>query len=221
MAVARSHQTFPGERSNWTHPLLPLFSNRDVTQPYLFPTGDDSHLVGGHLHLRRDQLQHWQAGVASHQQAARLGESGGHQGELFAAAQASLLPYGIDPFLLLPQPLSFWRWPESSNQGAAHYFVIDDASHLPHPLLLYVGETGQAARRWKGSHDCKAYLDSYLQVLQTVGVAAAVSVRFWCDAPSQRMARQAQEMQLIQYWQPPFNRQMQGRWRTPFTALAD
>lgn len=194
--------------------------DRDVTQPNLFPTGGDNRLVGGHLRLRRDQLQHWQAGVASRQQAARLGESG-HQGQLFAAPQDALLPCGIDPFRLLPQPLSFWRWPEPPNQGAAHYFVIDDAPHLPHSLLLYVGETGQAARRWKGSHDCKAYLASYLQALQTVKLTAAVSVRFWCDAPSQRTARRAQETQLIQYWQPPFNREMQGRWRTPFTALAD
>ena len=191
-----------------------------MTQPDLFPAGDDSLLVGGDLHLRRDQLQAWQAGVASHQQAARLGGNG-HQGELFATAQASLLPYGIDPFSLLPQPLSFWRWLEPPNRGAAHYFVVDDACHLTHALLLYVGETGQAARRWKGSHDCKAYLASYLQTLQTVDLTAAVSVRFWCDAPSQRAARRAQETRLIQYWQPPFNREMQGRWRTPFTALAD
>jgi len=194
--------------------------SRDVIQPDLFPTGDDSRLTGGHLHLRRDQLQHWQARVASHQKAARFGESG-QQGELFATAQDCLLPYGIDPFRLLPQPLSFWRWPEPANQGAAHYFVIDDASHLPHPLLLYLGETGEAARRWKGGHDCKAYLASYLQTLRTVELAAAVSVRFWCDAPSRQTARRAQETRLIHYWQPPFNREMQGRWRTPFTALAE
>ena len=191
-----------------------------MTQPDLFPTGDDSRLAGAPLRLRRDQLQHWQGRVGSHQQAARTGGSG-HQEELFATAQDSLLPCGIDPFALLPQPLSFWRWPEPPNQGAAHYFVIDDAPQLPHSLLLYVGETAQAARRWKGSHDCKAYLSTYLQVLQTVGLAAAVSVRFWCDAPEQRTARRAQEARLIQYWRPPFNREMQGRWGTPFTALAD
>ncbi len=191
-----------------------------MTQPDLFSARDDGRLASGHLCLRRDQVQQWQALVASHQKAARLGESG-HQGELFATAQTSLLPYGIDPFQLLPQPLSFWRWPESPNQGAAHYFVIDDAPHLHHSLLLYLGETGQAAQRWKGSHDCKAYLASYQQVLQTVGLAATVSVRFWCDAPSQRTARRAQETRLIQYWRPPFNREMQGHWRTPFTALAD
>ncbi|MCY4055887.1 MAG: GIY-YIG nuclease family protein [Cyanobacteria bacterium MAG CAR4_bin_6] len=190
-----------------------------MTQPALFPPGDDRRLSGDPLHLRRDQLQHWQAAVASHQQTARRGGSG-CQGELFAAAQASL-PCGIDPFLLLPQPLNFWRWPVASNEGAAHYFVIDAADHLPHPLLLYVGETGQAAQRWKGSHDCKAYLATYLQALQTVELAAAVSVRFWCDAPLQRTARRAQEARLIHHWRPPFNRQTQGRWRTPFTALAD
>lgn len=191
-----------------------------MTQPALFPPGDNRRIIGGYLHLRRDQLQHWQADVASHQQTARRGGSG-CQGELFAAAQASPMPCGIDPFLLPPQPLSFWRWPVAPNEGAAHYFVIDAAGHLPHALLLYVGETGQAARRWKGSHDCKAYLASYLQALQTVELAAAVSVRFWCDAPPQRTVRRAQEAQLIHHWQPPFNRQTQGRWRTPFTALAD
>ena len=191
-----------------------------MTQPDLFPTRHDRRLVGGHLRLRRDQLQHWQAQVASHQKAARLGESG-HQGELFAAAKSSPLPYDIDPFLLLAQPLNFWRWPEPPSRGSAHYFVIDDAAHLPHALLLYLGETGQAAQRWKGSHDCKAYVASYLDVLRTVELAAAISVRFWCDAPSRRTARRDQETRLIQYWQPPFNREMQGRWRTPFTALAD
>ncbi|HBP53018.1 MAG TPA: hypothetical protein DD643_01085, partial [Synechococcus sp. UBA8638] len=70
-----------------------------MTQPALFPPGDDRRLIGDHLHLRRDQLQHWQADVASHQQAARRGGSG-CQGELFAAAPASPLPCGIDPFLL-------------------------------------------------------------------------------------------------------------------------
>ena len=190
-----------------------------MTQPDLFSGGGGSLPLDGDLRLRRDQLQHWQAGVAIHQQAARLGENG-HQGELFATAQPSLLPYGIDPFSLLAQPLSFWRWPDSPNQGAAHYFVVDDAPHLPHSLLLYVGETGEAAQRWKGSHDCKDYLASYLQTLQTVNLAAAVSVRFWCDAPSQRTTRRIQEARLIHYWQPPFNREMQGRWRTPFTALA-
>lgn len=191
-----------------------------MTQPDLFPAGDDGLPVGGDLRLRRDQLQHWQASVASHQQAARLGERG-YQGNLFATTPAPLLPYGIDPFSLLPQPLSFWRWPTPPNQGAAHYFVIDDDARLPHSLLLYVGETGQAAQRWKGSHDCKAYLASYQQTLQTVGLTAAISVRFWCDAPSQQTARRAQETRLIQYWQPPFNREMQSRWRTPFTALAE
>ena len=191
-----------------------------MTQPDLFSTRNHSRLTGGHLHLRRDQLQQWQAQVASHQEAARLGGVS-HQGELFAPAQSSLLPYGIDPFLLLPQPLSFWRWPEPPSQGAAHYFVIDDDSHLPHSLLLYVGETSQAAQRWKGQHDCKAYLASYLEVLQAVELTSAISVRFWCDAPLQRAARRVEEAQLIQYWRPPFNREMQGRWQTPFTALAN
>ena len=221
MVAARSSRIFPDDHPNWSHGAIrsPLL-HRDVIQPHLFPTGDDTRVGGDRLHLRRDQLQRWQAQVASHQQAARRGGTS-RQGELFAVARDSPLPYGIDPFQLLPQPLNFWRWPDPPNRGSAHYFVIDDAPHLPHSLLLYVGETVQAAHRWRGNHDCKRYLASYLQVLQAVDVATALSVRFWCDAPSQQGARRAQETRLIQYWQPPFNKEMQSRWQAPFTALAD
>ncbi len=190
-----------------------------MTQPALFPLRDITPLVNDNLHLGQPLLQHWQNRVARHQEAAHQGQNS-HQGELWTAIGSSPLPCGIDPFQLQPQPLSFWRWPKSTNQGAAHYFVIDEAHHLLHPLLLYVGETRQAAHRWKGSHDCKDYLASYAEVLQRAGLTTILSVRFWCDAPSKQKARRDQESQLIQYWQPPFNREMQHRWQTPFTALA-
>ena len=36
-------------------------------------------------------------------------------------------------------------------------------------LLLYVGETCQADRRWKGEHDCKSYLAAYGEALVRCG----------------------------------------------------
>ena len=201
-----------------------------MKQQQLFHTGNDDPSPQPMLTLRQDQLRRWQSLIAEHQQNARQAE-GRRQGELFTdpgncssdhvspAQPGAALPCGIDPFLLPPQPLNFWRWPESPQQGAAHYFVLDGAPHLPHPLLLYVGETGEAARRWKGDHDCKGYLSVYAAVLQAAGLAMGLSIRFWCDAPVSLHQRRAQEQQLIRHWCPPFNREMQDRWQTPFTAL--
>ena len=201
-----------------------------MKQQQLFRTGTDDPSPQPPLPLRPDQLRRWQLLVAEHQQNARRAE-GRLQGELFAVQGNGTsddlspvppeagLPCGIDPFRLPPQPLNFWRWPDAPQQGAAHYFVVDGASHLPHPLLLYVGETGEAARRWKGDHDCKGYLSVYAAVLQAADLAMGLSIRFWCDAPAALHQRRAQEQQLIQHWCPPFNREMQDRWQTPFTAL--
>ena len=90
----------------------------------------------------------------------------------------------LDPLQLAPQHLQFWRWPERQLDGAALYFVLDRPPHLEGSLLLYVGETKQADRRWKGEHDCKDYLAAYGEALQQAGLQAQHSIRFWHDAPS-------------------------------------
>jgi hypothetical protein len=66
----------------------------------------------------------------------------------WAATLLMSIANAIDPLALTPLPLSFWRWAESPH--AAIYFVLDRPPHLEHPLLLYVGETKAADRRWKG-----------------------------------------------------------------------
>ncbi|MFZ9947955.1 MAG: GIY-YIG nuclease family protein, partial [Vulcanococcus sp.] len=124
----------------------------------------------------------------------------------------------LDPLALAPQHLQFWRWPEASNSGAALYFVIDRPPHLNGSLLLYVGETAQADRRWKGEHDCKSYLAAYGDALQQVGLGSQLSIRFWSDAPADVRPRRALEQALIRHWLPPFNKETRGRWATPFTA---
>ena len=119
---------------------------------------------------------------------------------------------------LAPQHLQFWRWPERQPDGAALYFVLDRPPHMEGALLLYVGETKQADRRWKGEHDCKGYLAAYGEALQQANLQSQLSIRFWHDAPSERRARQALEQALIRHWLPPFNKETRGRWATPFTA---
>ena len=170
------------------------------------------------LPLQQDQLLRWQQQLHAHQ--APL-----FRGEPAAARQVSLFPdapadnaAAFDPLALTPLPLSFWRWPVSPHQGAAIYLVLDRPANLEQPLLLYVGETMAADRRWKGEHDCKAYLAAYGEALQRCSLSPCLSIRFSSDVPRSTRARRALEQQLIQRWLPPFNKETRQRWSTPFTA---
>jgi hypothetical protein len=96
--------------------------------------------------------------------------------------------------------------------------VFDRPDPLPWPLLLYVGETGRADRRWKGEHDCKGYLAAYGEALGRADLSPMLSIRFWCDVPTQLRARRQLEQLLIRLWAPPFNKENRDRWATPFTA---
>lgn len=201
-----------------------LFSNRGE-EPLAAP-GPDPQLA-----LNRRQLLSWQARLAAHQ--APLFRAGsppaGQQGLLFPiapdpSAGAEARPSEGESFRLLElrcQPLSFWRWPEASHQGAALYFVTDHPADLPHPLLLYIGETGQADRRWKGDHDCKSYLAHYSEALRREALEVRLGIRFWLDVPHHTRQRRQLEQTLIQHWLPPFNKETRGRWTAPFTALPD
>jgi hypothetical protein len=180
--------------------------------------------------LLRHQLLAWQERVAAHQAPlfARQTAAPTEQGLLFAdalsstptaaAADPAAAAAGFDPLALAPQSLSFWRWPSAPHQGAALYLVIDRPADPAPPLLLYVGETGRADRRWKGDHDCKAYLAAYGEALALADLPARLSIRFWLDVPVAIGPRRALEQALIRRWLPPFNKETRGRWTTPFTA---
>ena len=59
----------------------------------------------------------------------------------------------IDPFSLQPLTLNFWRANQYVHDGPAMYFVIDNM--INSKIVLYIGETNSANKRWKGEHDCK------------------------------------------------------------------
>lgn len=186
------------------------------------------------LALQQHQLLAWQERLRA-LQAPLFGAASGQagpagQGELFGSSDGAAGPnhgtaastaLALNPLALSAQSLQFWRWPQSQQRGAALYFVLDRPPHLDGPLLLYVGETGQADRRWKGEHDCKSYLAAYGEALQQVGLGCQLSIRFWLDAPQGVKARRALEQALIRHWLPPFNKETRGRWATPFTAELD
>jgi len=197
-------------------------------QLFPLPTTTSSEAAPEPLPLLEHQLREWQERLEAFQSprfdaVARGAALSSGQIELFnsdaTAPDATMLR--LDPLALAALNLQFWRWPESQGQGAALYFVLDRPPHLPGPVLLYVGETGQADRRWKGEHDCKSYLAAYGEALQQAGLDSQLSIRFWRDAPSLVRPRRALEQALIRHWLPPFNKETRGRWATPFTAELD
>ena len=170
------------------------------------------------LPMEEQQLLRWQQNVHAHQAPLFRGEgSGTAQGNLFGEHAADPAA-SIDPLALTALPMSFWRWPASSHRGAAIYLVLDRPDALEQPLLLYVGETLSADRRWKGDHDCKSYLSAYGEALQRHGLRHCLSIRFSTDVPRNTQRRRQLEQQLIQRWLPPFNKETRQRWATPFTA---
>lgn len=172
------------------------------------------------LPLLRHQLEDWQQRLAQHQQPLFDGlREPTEQGHLFAQPENQASQF--NPLDLRPQALSFWRWPQAPQQGAALYFVVDQPSPSSSPLLLYVGETGRADQRWKGDHDCKSYLAAYSEALLKANLKLQLSIRFWLDVPALIKPRRALEQALIQRWLPPFNKETRGRWATPFTAELD
>jgi len=187
---------------------------------------ESSGLIDPSLPLSAELLRGWQERIHQFQAplfAPPLESQSGHrdqptgQQHLFASDNTNPLS-NFQPLQLRPLALSFWRWPNSPHQGAAIYLVMDRPKELDHPILLYIGETKAADRRWKGEHDCKAYLASYQEACMGTGLCCSTSIRFWADVPQDTRSRRRLEQTLIRLWQPPFNKETRARWSTPFHA---
>ncbi len=120
---------------------------------------------------------------------------------------------------LTPLPLNFWRWPKGHHYGPAIYLVMDKLKELNSHIILYIGETIAAEKRWKGEHDCKKYLEAYSDACQKAGLTNQLSIRFWKDVPKETKNRRGLEQYLIQNWRPAFNKETRVFWNTPFTKL--
>ena len=121
----------------------------------------------------------------------------------------------IDPFSLQPLSLNFWRTNIYIHNGPAMYFVID--SMKSSKIILYIGETNIANKRWKGEHDCKNYLMNYKEALAYNNLSSNQDIRFFLDVPKEVKLRRKLEQQLIYLWLPPFNKETRDRWATTFT----
>ncbi len=156
-------------------------------------------------------LKRWKSQISVHQQQVRTRKPT-EQGTLFAVPKSHIDPDVIDPFSLSPSPLSFYRSPVEDPGQSCLYFVIDMAAHL----LLYVGETCKSNQRWKGVHDCKGYIENYLDLHYQYDLPTAVNIAFWWDAPVKARPRQRLELALIKKWKSPFNKENWQYWGQPF-----
>ncbi len=187
----------------------------------LFPHNNFSGGISGadELDLSKELLESWQKRLHAHQSKLFKSPRGDlKQGSLFETDELKSLDT-LRPLKLTPLPISFWRWPSAPHSGPAIYLVMDLPEGFNTPILLYVGETTSADRRWKGEHDCKEYLASYSHALAQVGLKSHLSIRFWIDVPESTKERRKMEKKLILLWLPPFNKETRAHWSTPFTAI--
>ncbi len=171
------------------------------------------------MQISREYLINWQKTINNFQANLFKGidKKVITQGSLFNELEEPNI-YKINPLKLSPLALSFWRWPNPPQKGPAIYFVMDRPENIDTHLLLYIGETIAADHRWKGKHDCKDYLEAYTEALVRSGLRNQLSIRFWLDAPKDTKARRKLELELIQHWLPPFNKETREVWNTSFTT---
>ena len=121
----------------------------------------------------------------------------------------------INPFLLTSFSINFWRSKKSVDKGPAMYFVID--TQKTSKIILYIGETNSADKRWKGDHDCKNYISNYKETMSNNKLESNLDIRFFLDVPKEVKLRRKLEKRLIYLWLPPFNKETRDRWTTTFT----
>lgn len=161
-----------------------------------------------------ETLIEWKSRIFNYQQQVRE-KRAPQQGMLFDLKPAHCDPNEVDPFSLPPVAMSFYRLPASDAGHPCIYFIIDAMTEL----LLYVGETQQSNRRWKGTHDCKDYIAQYIALHRKYGLKVGVNAAFWWDTPANRKVRQVLELALIEKWKTPFNKENWELWSNPFKSF--
>ena len=167
------------------------------------------------LKVRSKTLMDWRNRISDYQ--SKIVED--NQNNIF---QHSIIPENdniyherIHPFSLQGLSLNFWRTNQFVHNGPAMYFVIDTIGSSQ--IILYIGETNSANKRWKGEHDCKNYLSNYKEALTYNNLTNQLDIRFFLDVPKEAKLRRRLEQKLIYLWMPPFNKETRNRWSTTFT----
>ena len=150
------------------------------------------------IFINRKTIKEWQKKIIIHQSPLfKYGYKDVNQISLFDSSSEELNE-SFNPLDLTPLALNFWRWPKPTHEGPAIYFVMDNITDFNKNIILYIGETFSAEKRWKGEHDCKNYLSIYSDYLQKANLKTRLSIRFWLDVPIKTKERRKLEQKLIQ-----------------------
>ncbi len=184
----------------------------------LFSSASDfsaNNLRKKNLYLSKESILLWRQKIYKHQQLILDTLDYGYVQKSMIKDQLKLEIFKVNPFLLNCSSINFWRSSKPINNGPAIYFVIDTINKQQ--IILYIGETHSADKRWKGEHDCKNYVNNYIESLSKHEIESHIDIRFSLDVPSEVKFRRKLEQKLICLWLPPFNKETRGRWSTTFT----
>ncbi len=174
-----------------------------------------SPLDNNELNQSRSSLIEWRKNIYEYQnKVIKNLQNQSSQKSLFKIDD-SLDLIKINPFLLTSFSINFWRSNKSVDKGPAMYFVIDTIKTSK--IILYIGETNSADKRWKGDHDCKNYISNYKETMSNNKLESNLDIRFFLDVPKDVKLRRKLEKRLIYLWLPPFNKETRERWTTTFT----
>ena len=167
------------------------------------------------LYLSKDSTLLWRRNIYKHQQEVLKTFDNCYIQKSFIQEESNKEIDKINPFSLNSSTINFWRSGKAIHKGPAIYFVIDKIKK--EEIILYIGETYSADKRWKGEHDCKNYINNYKESLSNNNIQSHIDIRFSLDVPSDVKFRRKLEQKLIWLWLPPFNKETRSRWSTTFT----
>ncbi|MGI0481994.1 GIY-YIG nuclease family protein [Geminocystis sp. CENA526] len=195
-----SYSHYPHKKKN--NEQLSLFETKfiyDVKKPNLTPD----------FAMSKDFLETWKNNLYQYQQNQRKNLS----------LQTNFLETNtmadvdiFDPFSLETHPDRFYDLPNYNLSESCLYFILDTHTNL----LLYIGETKLSpSQRWI-NHDCKSYIQSYIELHRKYKLNVLIRSAFFWGMPTDRKLRQTIEKNLIVKWRSPFNKESWQYWGQPF-----
>ncbi|BAQ65188.1 hypothetical protein [Geminocystis sp. NIES-3709] len=118
----------------------------------------------------------------------------------------------FNPFSLETHPDRFYDLPQYNLSETCLYFILDTHANL----LLYIGETKLSPHQRWINHDCKSYIQSYIELHRKYKLNLTIRSAFWWGISTNKKLRQTIEKKLILKWRSPFNKECWQYWGQPF-----
>lgn len=196
-----SYSRYPLGKGN--HQQLSLFESSaiyEVKKPNLMPD----------FVMSKDFLKTWKNNLYNYQQSQRDNLS---QQTTFFQDNISLFDVDLfDPFSLETHPDQFYDLPNYNLSASCLYFILDTDANL----LLYVGETKLSPNQRWVNHDCKSYIQNYIELHRKYKLSLTIRSAFLWGISTDRKLRQSIEKELIIKWRSPFNKESWQYWGQPF-----